>query len=121
MQDTFPKRVRLRKKKEIDRVFRDGTFRRWGLIRVKYVSTALGYNRYLVSVSKKVGHSPYRNHIKRLLREAIRLHRLELKRSCDICIFVTTRPQRSMTFTYVEDRVINLIAELNRLPKTPSV
>ena len=121
MQDTFPKRVRLRKKKEIDRVFKNGSFRRLGLIRVKYLSTDLGYSRYLVSVSNKVGHSPYRNHIKRLIREAIRLHSLELKRSCDICIFVTMRPQIPMTYAYVEDRIIKLFAELNRLPKTSSV
>ena len=121
MWNTFPKNVRLRKKKEIDQIFNSGSFRRQGLIRVKYLSTKLGYSRYLNSVSKKVGHSPYRNHIKRLIREAIRLHRSELESSCDICIFITKRPQTSVSFSYVENKMIELFAELNQLSKAPTV
>ncbi len=120
MRKTFPKNLRLRKKQDIDQVFKSGFFRRLDLIRVKYLPTTLGYSRYLVSVSKKVGHSPYRNHIKRLVREAIRLHHAELESSCDICIFITKRPQTSMPFSYVENKIIQLFAELNRLSRTPT-
>ncbi|MBF0278205.1 MAG: ribonuclease P protein component [SAR324 cluster bacterium] len=112
---SFPKCIRLRKKTEIDRVFDRGAFRRFGFIRIKFLITTLGNSRYLVSVSKKVGHSPYRNHIKRLIREAIRLHRSELEQSCDICIFVTNRPQSPVPFSYVDNKIAELFAELNRL------
>lgn len=114
---TFSKAIRLRKKQDIEGVFKRGAFCGLGLIRVKYLSTTLKFNRYLISVSKKVGHSPYRNSIKRLLREAIRLHNSEHERHYDICLFVTQRPQNPVTFQYVENKIITLFTELHRHPE----
>ena len=95
---TFPKRKRLSSKKDIDRVFNKGFFISAGLIRVRYVSSAVRHNRFLVSVSRKAGHSPKRNRIKRLIREAVRLRNSTLKNNYDICLFVTKAPRIALTF-----------------------
>ena len=111
----FPKQIRLRKKREIAWVFKQGNSWGGGLLSVKYLPTELKMNRYLISVSKKVGHSPCRNRIKRLLREAVRLHTSQNKGSYDICLFVTRPPQVTVTFHYVESKIIQLFAHLNQL------
>lgn len=114
----FPKQIRLRKKTEIAGVFEKGRFWGLGLIRVKYLPTDLNSNRYLISVSKKAGHSPQRNRIKRLLREAVRLHTSKNQGSYDICIFVTKSPQVPVSFHYVENKILKLFAQLNQLWKS---
>ena len=111
---TFPKRKRLSSKKDIDRVFNKGFFLSAGLIRVKYVSSAVRHNRFLISVSRKAGHSPQRNRIKRLIREAVRLHNSKLKSNYDVCLFVTKAPRIALTFSYVEDKIVQIFTELNQ-------
>ncbi|MBF0286182.1 MAG: ribonuclease P protein component [SAR324 cluster bacterium] len=113
-QYTFSKRSILRKRGEIDLIFKRGTFRSLGLLRVKYLSTELGYNRFLISVSKAVGHSPFRNRVKRLVRETIRLHNSVLQDSVDVCFYVTKRPQNPVTFSYIENKIIKFFKELNQ-------
>ena len=111
---TFPKRKRLSSKKDIDRVFNKGFFISAGLIRVRYVSSEAKHNRFLVSVSRKAGHSPKRNRIKRLIREAVRLRNSTLKNNYDICLFVTKAPRIALTFSYVEDKIVQIFTELNQ-------
>ena len=111
---TFPKRMRLSSKKEIDHVFNNGSLFSAGLIRVRYSSTAVGYSRFLVSVSRKAGHSPQRNRIKRLIRDAIRLYNPILKSNFDICLFVSKAPQTALTFSYVEEKIVKIFTELNQ-------
>jgi ribonuclease P protein component len=48
----------------------------------------LGHPRLGISISRKVGTAPVRNRIKRLLREAFRLHRYDLPRGYDLVIVV---------------------------------
>src|ERR1019366_6471117 len=48
----------------------------------------LGHPRLGISISRKVGTAPVRNRIKRLLREAFRLHPYDLPRGYDLVIVV---------------------------------
>jgi len=98
---SFPKAVRLRRRREIRRVFAEGTFRPLGLVSVKSVPTEAESSRFLISVKRKVGTAPERNRLKRLLREAIRRERHRLTHPHDICFMVTRRPVRPVTFDYV--------------------
>lgn len=113
-QYTFSKKSILRKRQEIDRVFKRGTFRSLGLLQVKYLSTELEYSRFLISISKAVGHSPFRNRVKRLIREAIRLHKSVLQGSFDLCFYVTKCPRNPVTLSYIENKVVKFFKELNQ-------
>jgi len=110
---SFPKRVRLNKQKEIQAIFQDGTYQRLGFIGVKYRQTSIGYSRFVLSIKKKVGHAPARNHLKRLLREAIRLQNPELFGSYDICFFITRPPQRPVQFSWVHQQIKRFFTSLN--------
>lgn len=109
---TFPKQLRLRKTNDIDLIFQKGTYRGLGLIRIKYLPNDVGYSRFLVSISKRAGHSPFRNRLKRLIREALRLHQIKLKGSYDICLFVTHPPKTPVQYSYVERSILRAFREI---------
>lgn len=113
---SFPRKCRLHVKKEIDTIFREGIFRPLGLIGSKSLRTNLGYSRFLIAVNRRVGSAPFRNRIKRLIREAIRLRGREFRQSYDICFFVTRPPREKVTFDYIDYKIGRLFSELNQQP-----
>ena len=110
----FPKRIRLCSRTEIQAVFQSGQYRRLGVLHVKYLPTARDEGRFLVSVKKKAGSAPGRNRIKRLVREAIRLNRDQLRSSYDVCLFLTRRPEVPCRLALFEEEILRLFGHLNR-------
>lgn len=112
---TYPKHIRLTRKNDISMVFEQGQYENLGPVNVKYLKSVSAESRFLVAVKKKVGNAVERNRIKRLLREAIRLHRHELIPSLDLCFFVSKRPKYPMHLEYLETKVQGLFDRLNQL------
>jgi ribonuclease P protein component len=83
---SFPKRVRLLKASEFERVFAarnslgNSSFGLFG------ASNELGYARLGTTVSRKVGNAVERNRWKRLLREAFRLSQSKLPAFDFVCV-----------------------------------
>ena len=69
----FLKRYRLAEKAAIQELFQTGTFKRFGQFKFKYLTQNATSFRLVISISKRVGNSPARNRLKRLIREAVRL------------------------------------------------
>lgn len=70
----LPKKNRLQKKKDFERIFAQGKGFRQDLLFLKAVKNDLGILRFGIVVSKKISKSAVkRNKIKRRLREIIRL------------------------------------------------
>ena len=111
----YPKRIRLCAKKEIDRVFRCGHYRRLGLLHAKYLATHLPESRFLVSVKRKIGKAHERNRIRRLVKEAIRLNRHHLQGAYDICLFLTVAPEKPSLAAF-EAEVGRLFRDLTPQP-----
>ena len=120
LQYTFPKSVRIHSSREIGKVFEQGVYQSLGPFGAKFLTTNEAQSRFLIAVKKKVGNAPYRNHVKRLLREAIRQERFGLKLQFDVCFFVTRTPQRPLEFVYVHRQVRRLFKQLNSLSAFPS-
>ena len=68
----FPKRHRIRKQCEFDRVYADNAYAADGVLVVSGCRNGLGYTRLGLSVSRKVGSAVVRNRWKRLMRESFR-------------------------------------------------
>ena len=114
MNQTFPKTARLNQSRIIREVFENGVYKSLGVIGVKYKKANVVSCRFSISVRKKAGNAPFRNHIKRLLREAIRQKRSMLNSSYDFCFFVTSPPKNPLDYSYVLKRVKGLFNSLNK-------
>ncbi len=110
----YPKAIRLRTRDEIDRVFRQGVYHRMGWLQAKALPNGRETSRFMVSVRKSVGTAPERNRIKRVLREALRLHRDRLLLPHDICFFVTVRPRQAVCLATVAPELKRLFGRLAR-------
>ena len=109
----YPKLVRLCGRSEVARIFQRGNYRGSGLISIKYLTNPSSESRFLVTVSKRVGHAPLRNRLKRLLREAIRHHRHQICQPADICFMITKKPQRPVEQNYIDSAVHQAFQFLN--------
>ena len=110
---TFPASVRLNNRKIIQEVFISGTYLSLGLISIKYLVSNNSKSRFMINVKKKVGSSPFRNYIKRLLKESLRKQRNNLKFHFDICIMISKKPKIKLKYHYVFNVVKNMINKLN--------
>ncbi|MGH8015465.1 MAG: ribonuclease P protein component [Candidatus Zixiibacteriota bacterium] len=108
----LPRTLTLKSRKEIDRLLKHG-HRRTG----SFYSLMWEFSesfRYAILLSGKIGHAVFRNRIKRLFREAIRLNRQTLKRPVHIALLVRTLANEptledinreiSQCFAYIESQ-----------------
>jgi ribonuclease P protein component len=79
----------------------------------------LAHPRLGISISRRVGTAPVRNRIKRLLREAFRLHPYDLPRGYDLVIVV--RPHAPLAFVEYQKLLCELFAKSHaQHPARPS-
>jgi len=77
---------RLRRRRDFDRVFREGRAFRTPELVVRALPNDLAHSRLGLSVSRKAGGAVRRNRMRRLLREAYRLNKHLLSVPCDIVV-----------------------------------
>lgn len=104
--------VSLKSNSDFQNVYRHGKSYANKYFIMYILENDLSSNRFGLSVSKKVGNSVVRHHIKRLLRESIRLHNHMLSSGLDIVIVV--RPNAS-NITYNE--TVSAFLHLTKLHK----
>lgn len=77
---------RLRLRREIERVLKEGKCARGALFAVSAVRNALPRSRLGLVAGRRCGTAPVRNRAKRLLREAFRLRRETLPAGLDLVV-----------------------------------
>lgn len=77
---------RLRKNAEFVRVYREGRSKADANLVLYFLANGAGQTRCGVSVSKKVGNSVVRHRVKRLVKEAFRLHRGDIADGYDLVV-----------------------------------
>ncbi len=83
-QFPFPRTARVLRKRDFQRVFDGHQAVKGPKMTLLYLTNGLEGSRIGLVVGKKLGNSPQRNRIKRVLREAFRLHRHELPNPMDV-------------------------------------
>lgn len=111
--EAFPKRVRLRRRREYLAVQRGG-----GRVGTRHFVVYARRNgdreaRLGITVSRKVGKAVARNRIKRLVREAFRRNRHKMPRGFDV-VFVARQGQPTPAYAEV---VAELLSAAKRAPK----
>ncbi len=114
--ERFPKSLRLVSKLDFDRVFRDGHVASDSVLVVHATRGTQSCTRLGLSVSKRVGNSPQRNHWKRLIREAFRKQKQDLPQ----CLDIVVRPKRGAVADYwlVYESLRKLAIQLDRKIKS---
>jgi ribonuclease P protein component len=107
----FPKRMRLLRASEFERVFeaRNSASDAW--IVLYGAASETGYPRIGLTVSRRVGDAVERNRWKRLLREAFRLSQTELPPLDLVCV---ARGQSPPTLGQMRDSLIALSSRVQR-------
>lgn len=111
---SYPQKEKLKQKKEISLLFEKGRWTTCGNLRIiNYKADEIIQHKIGVSVSKKYFKKAVdRNRIKRLLREAYRLHKSEFllkfgENSLNMIFFIS--PQKPEDFKEIEGDFLKLI------------
>ena len=112
---SFPKSRVLNQKGEISRIFAEGSFWRSDNYKFKY----LRGERFglVISVSKRVGSSPERNRIKRLVREAIRQRGDLDQQPWQLALFITNPPQSQPQLVEMQAILAKLFDHLHEVQR----
>lgn len=106
----FPPAFRLRRKKEYDRVFREGRKRSSPQATVVAAPNGLDHPRLGILAGKALGGAVVRNRIKRVFREAFRLGRETLPAGHDFVVIPRPR-QKGWDFATASAALQRLAAE----------
>jgi ribonuclease P protein component len=107
----LPKRFRLRKSVDIERLFSRGKRQHHELATLVLGSNGLEISRFGFSTSKRVGHSVKRNLVKRRFREAVRRRLGEVEPGWD-CLFIISPLAGSVSFSDIDDSVSSLLSQI---------
>ena len=101
---------RLRKKKEIDKVFKNGRSFKEGCLILKTMKNDLAFCRFAFVVSKKVSSKAVvRNKIRRKIREAVRLNWQDCQPGTDNLFIVLPALAKEENLAKAEENVLNLL------------
>ena len=100
-------RHRLRHRREIEVVRKQGKAERHRLGVLVFRPNSLPHSRFCFSASKRTGNAVQRNRAKRLFREAIRLNLKRIAPGWD-CVLITRAATATASFEVVEDAVLTL-------------
>ena len=112
----FRKSQRLRSDADFKRVLQGNCCGRNELCVLYVLDNGLGYRRFGVSASKKLGGAVLRNRLKRLGREAFRLLQHEMADNCDyLLIFAAKKPKNVETISWREVGIEQISLSLAKL------
>ena len=110
------KEQRLTKPQQYASVYRRGISKSSNMLVMRALPNGLPLSRFGFSVSKKVGGAVVRNHIKRLLREILRV--LPVKPGWDI-VFIARQPAADANYAATRAIVLDLLARHKLLEEKP--
>ena len=108
---TFPKSHRIRSRSDFSAVFEDRVKAARGPLIAYARPNDLPHPRLGISISRAVGVAPRRNRIKRLLREAFRLHQHDWPKGYDIVLVV--RPHEPLLLADYQKLLTSLMVKLH--------
>jgi len=110
MRKSLSKQKRIKRRKDIERVFTRGLRVKHGGMKIFYVENSLHINRIIVTAVKQVKKAVRRNRQKRLAREAYRNNQYSLKQGYDIAIVLYPG---DYTYTERETQLISSLRKAN--------
>ena len=111
------RKFRLRKKSSIKEIFAEGKNYSVKHVAIYVLKGPKRPKRFGFIASKKVGNSVLRNRAKRLMREVIRLHLMEIRNDIQIILIARARI-KGVSYWEVEKTMMNMLKKANALIKS---
>jgi ribonuclease P protein component len=106
------KEFRLRKKEEVDAVFRKGKVVSVDSLILKFIPNGLPHSRVAVLVGKKISNkAAQRNRIRRRLREIARMHSDKIPAGYDLLLIARSLKLREINFQEITQNFLTLITK----------
>jgi len=102
MNEQLRRNERIRSRKDFSVLYREGVRLRGRLFSLVFRPNGLGYGRFGVVVSRKVGKAVVRNRVKRSFRDIYRRNKQRLPGSTDV--IVLTRPEVALASRQVLEK-----------------
>lgn len=90
----FPRSIRLLGSRQYRIVYEKGERVRESHVQLFYALNGLGFPRFGISVGRRVGKAVTRNRLKRLIREAVRLRKVNFPYGVDVVVHLKTSAGR---------------------------
>jgi len=105
----FSKKQRLCKQKDIEAVFKGNISAYGKTFGLKAINSPLEQSRYTVIISTKVSKlAVERNRIKRIVKNTLKKHDPQVKKTVD-CVIITLKPAKGQTTIEIEKAIENLL------------
>ncbi len=107
------KKNRLKKKKDFEKIFKEGKSFKEKFLIIKFLSNNLGYSRFGFIVSQKISKKAVlRNKIKRRMTEAVRGEIKGFKKGID-AIFIALPGIENQKFLEIKEIISNFFKKIN--------
>jgi ribonuclease P protein component len=103
MRETFGPQERIRKKKDFDRLYKNGNRFRGKYLTLVYLDNNFAFSRLGVVASRKVGGAVLRNRVKRRMRELYRRHKMLINLPVDMVAIAKAESARTSWSEFSED------------------
>jgi ribonuclease P protein component len=103
MRETFGPQERIRKKKDFDRLYKNGNRFRGKYLTLVYLDNNFAFSRLGVVASRKVGGAVLRNRVKRRMRELYRRHKMLINLPVDMVAIAKAESARTSWLEFSED------------------
>ncbi len=118
--ERFPRRCRLRKRREFKHAFAEGRRISGPQFRIIICQNSLGYPRLGLAVSRRVGNAVLRNRMKRRIRELFRRNRDRFPKSSDIVV-IPLVGAAALSFDCFREQFFALLERHGARPRGPDV
>jgi len=102
----FYKKERLKGRRNIERLFKEGTWIEGESIKVVFIKNNSSISRFLLGVSKAQGKSYERNYLRRVLREIVRTSKADIPKGMDFCLIPVGKGFKDKPFLRKKEDVI---------------
>jgi len=111
------KQLRLNRREDFSKVYKFGkSVANHQLVLYVLPNKEANPFRVGISASKKIGNAVVRNHMRRLLKEIMRLHEAEIAEHFDL-VFIVRKPAVSMEYAQLEKSVFHLLRKASLLKR----
>ncbi|MEG1558721.1 MAG: ribonuclease P protein component [Bacilli bacterium] len=102
------KKYIISKNEEISSIMKNSKKRSTNTFYMRYIENTLGYSRYCISVSKKIGNAVVRNKCRRIVKDIITKNKINNSLNC---VIIVKKEILELKYLEIEKEILLLLEE----------